>query len=168
MKHFTYKLPFVLLLVFLAATHAEARQIVKPQMYMFGFAASFNDTIVHFTDVMAVDSVMIDKKSGFLTGRELYSKQMRDYMESQMKMPHRTCVVFYDENLKRIMKKYMNMRKLYSVPEKGAQHFDVRDLDDKNFRFKRLELDTNELSDEELYQQQTAKKTKPKKEKRGK
>ena len=37
-----------------------AKNVKLPKVYMFGFAASFNDTIVHFTEVQAVDSVWMD------------------------------------------------------------------------------------------------------------
>ena len=47
--------------------HVQAKNEIAPQMYMFGFAASFNDTIVHFTEIQQVDSTWINQKK-FLLG----------------------------------------------------------------------------------------------------
>ena len=58
-----------------------AKNVKLPKVYMFGFAASFNDTIVHFTDVQAVDSVWMDSKTHFLLGRENYSNMLRNYLD---------------------------------------------------------------------------------------
>ena len=33
-----------------------------PRMYMFGVAASFTDTIVHFTNIQPVDSAWIESR----------------------------------------------------------------------------------------------------------
>ena len=46
----------------------------KP-VYVFGIAASFNDTIVYYTEVQLLDSVLLDK-DGFLPDREVYSYQL--------------------------------------------------------------------------------------------
>ena len=49
----------------------EAKHVVVPKMYMFGFAASFNDTIVHFTNVIEVDSVWMESKKQIPPGTKL-------------------------------------------------------------------------------------------------
>ena len=111
-----------------------AKGIVVPKMYVFGFAASFNDTIVHFTEIQAIDSAWIDSKTKFLLGRESYSMQLRQYLESQ-NMPGRTCVVFYDRKLNKLQKQYLKMKKLYSNTEKVKNRNDVRTLATGDFRF---------------------------------
>ena len=50
----------------------------KTRVYVYGFAASFNDSIVYFTDIQTLDSATIASKSGFLYGRDNYSYQLRD------------------------------------------------------------------------------------------
>ena len=50
--------------------------------YIFGFASSFNDSTVYFTDVQKVDSAYFTRKSKFLVSRENYSYQLRDYLTS--------------------------------------------------------------------------------------
>jgi hypothetical protein len=125
-------------------TTLTARNVVVPQAYMFGFAASFNDTIVHFTEVQAVDSVWMDSKTHFLSGRVNYSNALREYLASQQ-FPHRTCVVIFDKNLKRLQKKYMKMKKLYAGDGKKARHDnDIRTIATSEFRFRAVNMGDNE------------------------
>mgnify|MGYP006873686016 FL=1 len=49
-------------------------------VYAFGVAASFNDTVVYFTDIQVLDSVKLDK-GGFLPKRDLYTYQLKNYLE---------------------------------------------------------------------------------------
>ena len=62
------------------STTTSAKKVQVPKMYIFGFAASFNDTIVHFTKVQELDSAWIDSKNKFMQSRELYSYQFRDFL----------------------------------------------------------------------------------------
>ena len=61
---------------------AEAKKVQVPKMYMFGMAASFNDTIVYFTNVQEIDSAHKNRKKvekKYLKTRKLYmpSKKQR-------------------------------------------------------------------------------------------
>ena len=114
------------------------------KVYMFGFAASFNDTIVHFTEIQTVDGVWIDNKKHFLLGRESYSNMLRDYL-NQQQMPHRTCIVVYDEKLEKLQKKYLKMKKLYTAEGKKVKnHNDVRTIAKDEFKFTPVEMNFNE------------------------
>ena len=64
-----------ILLLAVVPQAATAQNIQVPQAYMFGFAASFNDSTVFFTDIQQVDSVWVTKKKGFLAGRSNYAYQ---------------------------------------------------------------------------------------------
>ena len=119
----------------LVASTATAKKVVVPQMYMFGFAASFNDTIVHFTNIQKVDSVWVDAKTKFLADREVYSSQLQQYLTNQ-EMPYRTCVVVYAETREKAEKKYLKLRRLYVSPKKDhGQRYEVRYIEDDKFRF---------------------------------
>lgn len=122
------------------ATTASAKKMAVPKMYMFGFAASFNDSIVHFTDIQEVDSVWIDSKTQFLLSRESYSYQLRDYLADKHQMPFRTCIVVFNQKRSKLEKKYAKMLKLYSNPKNGAQHFDVRMLNKEAFHFQAIDM----------------------------
>ena len=118
----------------------SAKKVQVPKMYIFGFAPSFNDTIVHFTNVQEVDSAWIEKKNDFLQMRELYSYQMRDFLANKKQMPRRTCVIYANKNRKKVEKKYLKFKKLYTQSKNQRQQYDLRYLEDKEFHFKTINL----------------------------
>ncbi len=160
----TLVLVFGLTTLFLG--HAEAKRVVVPKMYMFGFAASFNDTIVHFTDVVEVDSVWIESKNNFLLGRNMYSHQFKEYLNTTLNMPMRTCVTVYARNRAKAEKKLLKMKKLYTKSKDGQSHFDVRHIDAGTFHYKTIDIsqfDSNEEESEEATKVKKDKKNKKRK-----
>jgi len=123
----------------LAATTVQAKKVITPKMYIFGFAASFNDSIVHLTGIQAIDSVWTDSKTKFLLEREQYSYQLRDYLASQ-DMSERTCIVVYNQDLKKLQKQWLKMKRLYAVGKDGKVHFDMRAIEDKDFAFRKVDI----------------------------
>lgn len=111
-----------------------AKQVMVPKMYMFGFAASFNDTIVHFTDIIEMDSAWIDTKTKFLSGLEVYSLQLRNHLAERENMPGRTTVVLFDRKRSKLEKKYLKMKRLYDG-NKNRRPYDLRTLSPTEFRF---------------------------------
>lgn len=69
-------------------------------VYMYGFAASFNDSTVYFTDVHRVDSAWIDSKTKFLMSRENYSAQLSSYLE-KLGEKNMVCVASFAKNEKK-------------------------------------------------------------------
>ena len=138
MKLTRYLIAAALLAAVMIPTRLTARIVVAPKIYMFGFAASFNDTIVHFTDIQTVSSVDVEKKTGFLCYRESYSAQLRNYLTEQQ-MPYRTCMVFYDKNMNKLQKKFVKMKRLYSGTgkkgRKATTRNDIRMIDINDFKF---------------------------------
>lgn len=138
MKIPQYIIGAALAVAVLCPTNTQAKGSETQQIHMFGFAASFNDTIVHFTNIQTIDSAWIDRKSDFLLGRQLYSNMLRDYLDKN-KMPHRTCIVVYDKSLKKLQKKYLKMRKLYlGTDKKGKKNKNrniVKDIVESDFKF---------------------------------
>ena len=145
MKYIIRRLVAVVLLSVLTIGTLQAKRVQVNKIYMFGFAASFTDTIVHFTNVQEIDTVWIESKGHFLLGRDLYSHQLRNYL-NEKQMPGRTCVVFYDTKRKKLEKQFLKMKRLYSQPKDGKNrkrdesHFDVRFLDDGEFKFKNAKI----------------------------
>ena len=101
-RHITAAALMLAALLLLPAT-SQAKGDAPQRIHMFGFAASFNDTIVHFTNIQTVDGAWIDGKTNFLMGRQQYSSMLRDYL-TKNQMPHRTCLVIYDKSLKKLQK----------------------------------------------------------------
>ncbi len=81
-------------------------------VYMFGFAASFNDSTVYFTEVQQMDSAYIDSKTKFLYGRNNYSYQLRDYLADNG-FANATCITSFALTRKEADKKFLSMRKRY-------------------------------------------------------
>ena len=83
----------------------------KP-VYMFGVGASFKDSVVYFTEVQLVDSVVLDK-NGFLPSRVQYSYQLKNFLEYQKgKLDY----VYFSEHKAKLEKEFSKVRKQY---EKG-------------------------------------------------
>lgn len=151
----------------LAVGGAEAKKSSQMQkMYIFGMAASFTDTIVHFTPIQEIDSAWIDKKI-FLMGREEYSYQLRDYLAKQLLMTQRTCIVVFDKNRKKLEKKYARMLNLYTTTPKKGRSYDVRHIGQQDFRFHAVNMSSivEERLKAEQEQKEAAKAPKKKKKK---
>lgn len=110
---------------------------VKP-IYIFGFSASFNDSIVYFTDIQRMDSAWIEKKTKFLLGRENYSYQLRDYLSDSLAQPHRTCLVVYGFSQKDISRKLADLKKKYMGKSHG--NYDIKYLSVADFTFKYVDM----------------------------
>ena len=141
-----FLLPLLAASMMMVCTTMSARRQPVPQMYMFGVAASFTDTIVHFTAIQQVDSAWIETKNDFLQDRQAYSYQLRDYLSSQQQRPQRTCIVFYSQKREKLEKKYQKMLRLYTKFKDGLQHFDVRHLTPQDFQFRTV---SSEIIEEE-------------------
>lgn len=142
MKQFKYKIILTAVIFIMSAFTAgnlSAKPTLVPKMYIFGFAASFSDTIVYFTPVIEVDNVWIESKNKFLLGRQLYSRQLRDYLGSRYNLPLRTCIVMFDQKRTKAEKKLLKMKKLYTKGKDGKPHFDLRYLEDGEFQFKTID-----------------------------
>lgn len=134
-------LKYILLSLLLATTmptEIQAKKVMKPIMYMFGFSASFQDSIIYMTDVQEVKNVWYDSKTKFLLGREHYSSQLKNYLENSMQQPNRVCVVMFAETRKEAEKLFIKMRKEYTVKAKGR--YDVRYLTIGEFKFETIDM----------------------------
>ncbi len=128
----------MLALLAVSANKAEAKGKVIPCAYMFGFSASFTDSVVYFTNVQKVDSVWYDKSSKALLGRENYSLQLKNYLAGQMNMPNRTCLVVFGLTRKDAEKKFLKMKRLYTGKSKGG--YEVRSIDESSFKFLPIDM----------------------------
>ena len=136
-----YLRPLTFAAVFLAVSlymQVSAKNYVVPKGYMFGFVASFNDSIVYFTDIQEVDSIWLTSKKAMLAGRSNYSYQLRDYFRIYLNMPNRTCIVISDVKRKKVEKKYLKMKKQYT---KNPGKYEVRYLSSSDFQFKVVNMD---------------------------
>lgn len=105
----------------------------KP-VYVFGVGASFKDSVVYFTEVQLVDSVVLDK-NGFLPRRESYAYQMKNFLEYQKGKVDYTCAIYFSENRLKLEKEAAKVRKQY---EKGNSYV-LENLKMADFSFEKPE-----------------------------
>lgn len=116
------------------AVNVAAKDGYKPaKVYMFGFATSLNDSTVYFTSIQSVDAYVEDNRTHFLYERDQYAYQLRNYLQTQSKIPHPTCVAVYALDEKTAMKKYLKIQGRYTIKLKGQ--FLVNSITDDEFRF---------------------------------
>ena len=122
----------------LLPTQANAKSIVLPKAYIFGFVANFTDSIIYVTDIQEGDSVWFDKKSKFLLNRNIYTSQLRNYFTNTLNKPNRTCIVMFGMDRKKAEKKYAKLMKNYTG--KHAGRYAIKHLDDSDFHFKPVKI----------------------------
>ena len=120
----------------------HAKNFVVPKAYMFGFAASFNDSTVYFTDIQEVDSVWFMQKRKILAGRANYSNQLRNYCAEKLNQPKRTCIVISSAKRKKVEKKFEKMKRQYTQSKKGTV-YDVRYISSSDFKFDSVNMSDN-------------------------
>ncbi len=141
MKKKAFFLLTTFLLLFTCIT-MEAKVQKQQDVYVFGFSASFTDSVVYITDIQKLDYAWIDTKGNHLMEREEYAYQLKRYLADQLGTPHRTCVVFYAKNRKKAEKQFLKMKKLYTI--KAKNKFDVKYLSSSDFSFTIVEVETTE------------------------
>lgn len=129
-----------LLVVASSFVGVSAKIVCVPKLYAFGFSASFNDSIVYFTDIQEIDSAWINDKTDFLVSRDNYSYQLKNYF-TNIGQEHRTCVISFALKRKDIEKKYKKMKEKYIK----AGNFSIKTLGKNDFQFTTIKPDDYEL-----------------------
>lgn len=120
--------------------NASAKLKCVPKLYAFGFAASFNDSTVYFTDIQEIDSAWINDKNDFLVSRDNYSYQLKNYFTS-LGLEHRTCVISFALKRMDIEKKYQKMKNKYVK----AGNYDIKSVSTNDFHFTAIKPDNYEI-----------------------
>lgn len=110
----------------------SAREPERRPLYMFGFAASFTDSVACVTSVQRVDSAWMEPSHKFLTDRELYSLQLQYHMESNEHCKNPVCAVFFGKSERSVQRQWKKIRKRYA--KASTLHFST--LPEERFRFK--------------------------------
>ncbi|MBO6143698.1 MAG: hypothetical protein J6O54_00375 [Prevotella sp.] len=128
----------VLLLLTLTVTAAEAKRLKTNQVYMFGFSASFKDSVIYVTDIQHIEGAWIETKNKFLMGRDNYSYQLKNHLAEKQNQPNRVCMVFYALSKKKAEKLYLKLMKKY---KKG---YEVRYMNATEFKFEAIDMSPDE------------------------
>jgi len=102
------------------------------KVYMFGFSQEMGDTVAYITDVMEVDSIMLQKKTKFLPFRYEFGMQLKEYLEGKKGLKLQTSSVFYSAKKATVEKKLAKMRKRYL----SIDHSTVVNIKPEEFKFK--------------------------------
>lgn len=128
------KILFAIALVFTMCSAFSLKKGSHKPVYAFGISASFTDTVVYYTDIQLLDSVHLDK-GGFLPHRELYSYQLKNFLEFEMNLPNRTCMIYFSDNKKKTDKEALKVLGKY----KKNKSIVLQKIDPEKFRFTKPE-----------------------------
>lgn len=136
MKKIKYIL-FALLLT--AATGALAKRIQPAHVYMFGFSASFQDSIIYITDIQDVRGAWMDSKTKFLEGRDHYSYQLKEYFADSLQLQQRVCMTFFATSKKKAERKKEKLLSKY-IDKKKKLIYDIRRVSIQDFKFEPVNM----------------------------
>ena len=121
-------------MLILMVSSVEAKPLKTNKVDMFGFSASFKDSVVYVTEIQNVQEAWIDTKTKFLLGRDQYSAQLKNYLTDKLNQPGRVSMVLFELNKKKAEKLYLKLMKKY---QKG---YDVRYVNNKDFSFEAIDM----------------------------
>ena len=101
MKFIKSLVPLVLIMVVCSAFSFKDK---SNGLYIMGVSASFSDSLVYFTDIQYLDSIVLDKKTQLLPQRNQYSEQLDEYLEQVKGMKNRTCFIYFNEKKAKLEK----------------------------------------------------------------
>ena len=128
------KILFAIALVFTMCSAFSLKKDHSKPVYAFGISASFTDTVVYFTDIQILDSAKVSKE-GFLSHRELYSYQLKNYLEDNQLQQNSTCMIYFSEKKKKLEKEATKILNKYKINNRMT----VSRIDSDKFRFTKPE-----------------------------
>ena len=122
------------LLLLLVVSTASTMKKKDRNVYAFGVAASFNDSLVYWTSIQLLDSVTLDK-NGFLPKREAYTYQLKNHLEYTLKKVNYTCMIYFSDDKSKLEKEEQKLKGKY----KKSKGLHIQQLDAQSFSFKKPE-----------------------------
>ena len=129
MRRVVYALLIAVCCLGVADVHAGRRPEMT-RVYVFGFAASFTDSVACQTSIQQVDSAWLDEHQ-FLVDRSLYSLQLQYHMESAENCKNSICTVFFDKSEKKLERTWRRVHRRYEK----ADGLSFRTLPSDRFHF---------------------------------
>ena len=115
-----YSVVAILLMLLCCCTVCMAK---KPKsIYVLGVSYSFSDSIVYFTEIQKIDSVVFDAEHKMLPNRQHYSYELTDYMAFKENMPGRPSALFYAKKLSTMQKKEAKIKKKLLKKNKAVMY----------------------------------------------
>lgn len=110
------KILLAIALVFTVCSAFSLKKNNSKPVYAFGISASFIDTVVYYTEIQILDSAKISKE-GFLSHRELYSYQLKNYLEDSKLQQNSTCMIYFSESKAKLEKEATKILNKYKKNE---------------------------------------------------
>lgn len=130
MRYLKFLFVAIVLLV-TTAGRIQAADKCEPEIYMFGYAFSFNDSTLYLTTIQKVENVWMHSRNNFVIERETYSHQLQQYFENDNVM-NMTCGISFHKKNKKLLKKYNKLKARYA---KKMKHIRIITLSDADFAF---------------------------------
>ena len=124
------KILFAVALVFTMCSAFSFKKDHSKPVYAFGVSASFTDTVVYFTNIQILDSAKVNK-DGFLARRELYSYQLKNYIEEHNLQQNSTCMIYFSDNKTKLEKEAAKILNKY----KKTKNMSVQKIAPDKFQF---------------------------------
>jgi hypothetical protein len=123
----------VVVLSSFAAPKEKKADIEEPKrVYMYGVSFNFNDSVVYMTDILYLDSMLINK-DGSLQNHADFSHQLKVYMELSLGKTNQTCAVIYSDKKKKLEKRFVKLQRELSAKRSEK----LRRIGTDEFAFKR-------------------------------
>ena len=101
--------------------------LVQAEVYGFGFAASFTDSVAFYTDIQLLDSASLVNKS-YLNMRYDYSYQLKYYLQDNLQKSDHVCMIFFNTKLKKLQKEYDKLLNKYRKAGTGLRQIPITDF----------------------------------------
>ena len=124
------KLFFAITLLFTLCSAFSLKKGESKPVYAFGVSASFNDSVVYYTDIQLLDSVELPK-DGFLPNRDLYSYQLKNFIENGGMQQNTTSMIYFSEKKSQLEKEQTSLLGKY----KKSKTVILQLIDADKFRF---------------------------------
>lgn len=127
------KLKIIVILLSLMCTLAAgaAKEPKMKPIYIFGFAASFTDSVACQTSIQRLDSAWLDSHD-FLVDRSLYSLQLQVHMEQEEQVANAISSVFFSTSERKMQRLWSKMQRKYEAAQNLIFHVTPAD----KFQFK--------------------------------
>lgn len=108
----SFRSTFLVLMALLLCSSFTMKEKRVEGVYLFGIAASFNDSVVYFTPIQRVDSVRLEK--GFLPKRAQYAYQLKNQIEYGQNKSDYTCMIYFSDSKAKLEKEVTKVKNKYS------------------------------------------------------
>ena len=102
-------------------TNGNERETTLKDMYLFGVARNYRDSITYMTNIAPIHKIVCDKATGFIDGLNLYTDQLESFLLKEGHSGY-ICATYYAKSMKKAEKLYIKLRKKIKDYEKHTDN----------------------------------------------